>query len=156
MGRFNKRGMLIIPNPMEEKINPAQKVIVHKGLYCPKGHNLVSSRAIFNGYPGIMIKVEQENKSGLVAVSPIYGDKSRISIDIDLISGQVLKIFCPTCNIELPTYSTCNCGADLITFFLTPDADYSNCIGICNRVDCVQSQIIESGELVSLSRIDKL
>ena len=154
MKRFDEKGMMIIPNPIKEEPGIPEKILVVKELYCPQGHNLVNVRAIFNGYPGILLRVRKGQKSGLVALSPIYGEKCRISIDIDLESGEMYELLCPQCGIALPVHSPCSCGADLVTFFLSADKDYSDCIGICNRVDCTNAKILESGKLISLSMID--
>ena len=156
MKRFDKKGMLIIPNPMQKKALEHPKVYVIRELFCPNGHDLVSDRAVFGDYCGIVIKARQGGREGLVALSPLYGEKSRVAIDIELVSGETLEILCPHCDIELPVYSHCGCGADLVAFFLAPEPDFAHCIGVCNRVDCINAQIIKSGELVSLAMIDAL
>ena len=153
MERFNERGMLIIPNPILSR-SETDKILVVSRLYCPDGHSLMSTRAVFNGYPGIMIKVKKGDRNGLIALSPIYGSKARISVDIDLESGEVVDLHCPVCDIPLPVYSPCRCGADLVAFFPTTDADFTNCVAICNRVDCINSQILINDEVISLSMID--
>ena len=153
MERFNERGMLIIPNPIQER-RDTDKILVVSRLYCPNGHSLISSRAVFNGYPGIMVRVKKGDISGLIALSPIYGSKARISIDIDLESGEVMDLHCPVCDILLPVHSPCRCGADLVAFFPTTDADFTNCVAICNRVDCINSHILINDEVISLSMID--
>jgi len=153
MERFNERGMLIIPNPIQERVE-TKKILVVSRLYCPNGHSLISSRAVFNGYPGIMVRVKKGDVSGLIALSPVYGSKARISIDIDLESGEIMDLYCPVCDVLLPVHSPCQCGADLVAFFPTTDADFTNCVAICNRVDCVNSHILINDEVISLSMID--
>jgi len=145
--------MLVIPNPLRESSVP-KSILVVCSLYCPNGHSLISERAKFNGYSGILIKVEAENRSGLVALSPIYGSYARVALDIDLKSREIVKMFCPVCDVELPVHSPCSCGADMIAFFPTKEADFSNCVAICNRIDCINSHILINDELVSLSMID--
>jgi len=154
MERFTQRGMLVIPNPVREKHPGAGKSLVVCQLFCPQGHNIISPRAVFNGHPGILIEVRKGDQRGLVALSPIYGSMSRITLDIEVQKGEILDLHCPICGVKLPTHSPCNCGAEMIAFFTTPDQDYSNCIGICNRVDCINSQIIINDELISLSLLD--
>jgi hypothetical protein len=155
MKRFDEKGMMIIPNPIKEEAVKAEKVLVVKEVYCPQGHNLVSGRAVFGKYPGILLKVKKGNAAGFVALSPIYGEKCRISIDVDLKSGEICDLFCPECGIKLPIHSQCSCGAHLVALFLSPEQDFSDCIGICNRVDCTNSKILEGGQMISLSMIDK-
>ena len=153
MERFNERGMLIIPNPIHEQAE-AKKTLVVSRLFCPNGHSLISTRAVFNGYPGIVVMARSGQKQGLIALSPLYGSKARISLDIDLESGEIVELHCPVCDILLPVHSPCSCGAELIAFFPTPDADFTNCVAICNRVDCINSHILINDELISLSMID--
>ncbi len=50
--------------------------------------------------------------------------------------------------MALPVYAPCPCGARLITLFQSPRADYSNCIGICNRVGCVNAEVKREGVIV--------
>jgi len=154
MERFNKRGMLIIPNPIMAKDAVHEKSLVVGQLYCPEGHDLINRRVVFNGYPGILIKVQRGSVTGMVGMSPICGDHARISIDIDLSSGEIMEFICPVCGTSLLRHSQCSCGADLIAFFTEPMVDFTNCIGICSRVDCKNSQILINDELVSLSMID--
>ena len=153
MERFNERGMLIIPNPAKETA-AAEKILVVSTLFCPNGHSLISSRAVFNGYPGILIKVRKGTHQGLMALSPIYGSRARISLDIKLKKGDIVDLHCPVCDIILPVHSPCSCGADLIAFFPTQPSDFTNCIALCNRVDCINSHVLINDEVISLSMID--
>lgn len=154
MERFNARGMLIIPNQLKRDLDVAQKLIVMSHLYCPEGHDLVSSRAVFNGYPGVVIRLCGAGGGGLVAMSPIYGQKVRVSINADVVSGEVMTLCCPHCGVSLPAFSPCACGAELIALFTTREKTYADCVGVCNRVDCENSQMIVADELVSLSMLE--
>jgi len=156
MKLFDNRGMMIIPNPIREDISSAEKLFAAHRLFCPKGHKLINSKASFNNRAGIFIKAKKGRKTGFIALSPIYGEKVRVALDIDLESGELLKLLCPECSAEIPAYSQCTCGGSLLAFFLTNDADFSNCIGICNRVDCQHANLIMSGRLISISMIDSL
>lgn len=154
MKRFDEKGMMIIPNPIKEDIGKAEKILVVNELFCPEGHNLVNKRVVFNGHPGILLRVKKGESGGLVALSPVYGEKCRISVDIQLESGGVYELHCPECDALLPVHSPCSCGADLVALFLSADRNFSDCIGICNRVDCTNSRILESGKMISLTMID--
>ena len=154
MDRFDSRGAIIIPNPFIFNRSNAKKVLRFTELYCSKGHQLVSSRVKFNGYDGVLIKVSQNGKEGIVALSPIYGDKSKISVDIDLVSGERAKMMCPVCGEELPVYSECHCGGEMIALFRSKAADYSECVAVCDKVDCVNAHIIHGGQLVTLQNPD--
>lgn len=156
MRRFDNRGMMVIPNPQQMAGPPEKEVIVVKDVYCPNGHDLVSRRALFGKHGGILLDICQGNQSGSVALSPIFGEKIRVTLDIDLVGHEMLEMFCPQCQVELPVYALCDCGGRLTALFLTPDADFADCLGLCNRVDCHNAQIIASGDLVTLTQEDQM
>lgn len=149
MSIFNKDGMMVFPNPIKKEIKESKNILVVKECFCPKGHSLIDSRAFFSGFHGIMLKVKYKGHKGYVAISPIYGDKSKIALEINLQPGELLELSCPTCNSPLAVYAKCECEGDLTALFLSSKADYSNCIGICNRVDCFNSEIKSSSELLN-------
>ncbi len=156
MAIFDKKGMLIIPNPMKSEVSTNQKTVIISELYCPQGHSLLNPRTNFNSYPGIYFKVTSPTQQGFVALSPIFGQVARIAIDIDLISGAIMELRCPHCDILLPIHSPCNCGGNLIALFLTRSNDFNDCVGICNRVDCRNFRIIESGEMITAAMLSRL
>lgn len=152
MKRFDSKGMLIIPNPARaEAHTESEKSLVVKECFCQNGHNLVSSRAVFNGYHGIILKVSRHNKEGLVALCPVYGYKSRVSLDVDLGDTEVWTLKCPHCDALFPVYMKCDCGGDLVCLFLDDRADHRNCICICNRIGCYNAGIIYSNEMITVN-----
>jgi hypothetical protein len=155
MDRFDKKGMILIPNPVPKRTGTV-KVLVVCEVFCPAGHSLISERAVFNGYPGILLGVGLDENKGLVALSPIYGDKTRISVDIDLPVDRIVSLFCPTCGIDLPRYATCGCGSDLTALFLTRYASFNDCIGVCNRIGCINARFVTNGELISEAMLETL
>jgi hypothetical protein len=157
MEMFDKQGMLLIPVPAPTKrIAKETSLLVVNQCFCPAGHNLISDRAVFDGYNGILLKVKKGRKKSWVALNPAYGVKSRISIDIRLIKNDLLEILCPLCNIKLPVYHPCSCGGELITLFLDPTANFSNSILICNRVDCFNAELRFHNELIRYDGVDQL
>ena len=156
MKLFTSKGILAIPDPVRKKGDRRKKVLLVNECFCQNGHNLTSKRAKFNDFNGILLKVRQGRKKGLVALSPIYGHKIRVSVDIDLVKGRVLEISCPECNAVLPVYSSCSCGADLIALFTDKKTEFANCVGVCNRVDCPNAKIITGNDLVTAVMIEKL
>jgi hypothetical protein len=153
MNIFDNKGMMIFPNPQKAD-KQIDKLIVVKECFCPKGHDLINKRVNFNGFNGIFLKVKHFGKSGFVGLSPIFGDKSRIFLDIDVKKDDILELYCAHCNTELPVYSTCNCGSKILSLFTTRNLEFSDCIGICNKVDCVNSEIISENQMITLSTID--
>jgi hypothetical protein len=153
MKLFDKNGIMIIPVP--EKHQAASKeIIVIKDCFCPNGHKLVNRRARFGDYDGIIIGVNQYPEKGLIALSPVFGDKSKISIDIDLKEGALLDLVCPVCDVRFPVYSNCECGGEIMVMFTKPEKDFMNCVGICNRVGCKHAEIKNEGQLMTLIQGD--
>ena len=149
MPRFDQKGMMVFPSP--EKIRKAAKMehlIVIAKCYCPNGHNLINDQAVFDGFPGIILKVRKAGQEGRVALNPVYGLKHRVSMDIRLVKDELLEVVCPECGVILPAYSSCSCGGELIALFLDEKPDFTSSILICNRVDCQNAQIRLHNEMV--------
>ena len=103
---------------------------------------------------GIVFKVRKQYKTGLVALSPVYGYKSRVSMDVNLVENEVWELLCPDCDETLPAYSQCSCGADLITLFTNPDGNYGDCILICSRIGCFNARIQYGNEALTSTMIE--
>lgn len=154
MRAFTANGMLYIPT-REKVIKPQKKAIIIQECFCPEGHNLISSRFSFDGHNGILLKVRHGRNSGFIALSPICGQKSRIDSGITLVENDLLVLSCPHCHSRLPVYSPCECGANLVTFFLDQEGSFTNCIGVCNRIGCKHAVIILQNELSVCSGLDQ-
>lgn len=147
--------MLVIPNPKKnEPICENEKLLVVDKCYCQNGHNLISERAVFNGFKGIVFKVKREDQEGLIAISPVYGCKSRVALDVDLEEGIIWKFHCPECDVEFPYYTKCSCGAYLNTFFTTIENDFIHSFGICNRVGCGHADIHSGEDLLTQTMLE--
>jgi hypothetical protein len=155
MKLFDKKGMMLFPNPMKRsEICESENLLVINECYCPNGHNLISEQAIFNGFQGIIIKVSRNKQSGLVALSPVYGYKSRVSLDLPIHKDEIWEAYCPECNEKLPYFSDCSCHGKLFALFLDQSAEFSNSILICNRIDCFNAQIKYNNEIVHYPGVD--
>lgn len=120
--------------------------------YCHQGHSLLSELATFDGLPGLTIRLRSAAGQGLLSLSPIIGDKQRSFFDLERVEGEIVELCCPTCQEPFPVYNTCPCGADLVTLFTTPKADYANVIGICRRIGCLHAEIISGRDMRLYSR----
>ena len=154
MNLFDQKGKLSIPSPAKKEYRDRRRVLVVKECYCQHGHALISTRAVFSGHKGIMVRVRSEEAEGLVALSPIYGDKSRVAIDVDIEEGRIYDICCPVCGDRLPVCVQCKCGGDIITLFTTTKASFSDCIGICNRAGCEHAEVRGGKEVIEYSMIE--
>ena len=133
---------MVFPNTMRKtEICKGKEMLVVKECYCHNGHSLISDQAVFNGFNGIMLRARRNDKSGLVALSPVYGYKSRVSLSLKLLPGEIWEIMCPVCNEPLPVYSDCPCGGKLFTIFLNAHRDHTNAILLCNRIDCFNAEM---------------
>ena len=65
--------------------------------------------------------------------------------------GEILELICTECNERLLNYSKCRCDGEMVTLFLNKKNNFSECIGICNRVGCPHSEFRTSEELLRLA-----
>jgi len=157
MSIFNKKGMLVFPNPKEKRtICNQEKLLVFTACYCPNGHNLVTENAKINEFNGILLEISDDENTGYVALSPVYGCKTRIAVGIKLQDGKQYKISCTECHVELPTYSECHCGAHIFALFLDKESSYHSFVGACNRIGCENSYIQIGEELITSARLQEL
>lgn len=154
MRRFDNKGMMLIPEPIEQDNIREGKVLIITDVYCQNGHNLMDKRAMFNGHAGIVLEAEQGGEKGPIALSPVVGDKVRICFDVDLQDGEKVKLMCPHCGVQLPKHSNCDgCDGDLIALFLTKEGNFNDCVAVCDTVGCPKANILSSGELIALSHL---
>lgn len=155
MKRFDKKGMLVIPNPKKkEPICQNENLLIVDECFCQNGHSLINDHAVFNGFFGIVFLVKRNNQRGMIAMSPVYGCKSRVALDVDLIEGDVWQFHCPECDVALPYYTRCECAANLTTFFTSKGADFSHSFGVCNRVGCEHAHIHSGDELLTQTMLE--
>jgi len=158
--RFDSRGFLIIPDPREHKKAGAilKPVAVVEHCYCPQGHDIIWENADFNGYPGIRLLVEnQDHKRGFVILSPIFGDHTRVALDIKIREGEKLRLLCPICEAGFPVLKKCECeNGELRVISLKKDFSYSDAIAICDIVGCFSSFIVKAGDLITQSMIEAI
>jgi hypothetical protein len=155
MRRFTAKGLLNFPNIIgkkKQKTRQPEDEVVIKECFCPNGHNLVSPKVDIKGKNGILIKVKKGRKTGFIALSPVCGDKSKVTLDVELEEGEILELLCPICNVPLPVYAPCECGGDMVTLFCDKQGNYCNCIGICNRVGCTHAEIKQGTDLFNIYR----
>jgi len=131
-------------------------VIVVTQAFCPYGHNLIdeSSSEMFDGYPGIRLKLVRGEESGEVHLSPFHGDGSKKG-RVDWEPGTRLEVRCPVCDAPLPRIAKCHCDTgvgqdgDVIKIFLNPGLDDSHIIALCNVWGCRHSRTIDNWQLIS-------
>ena len=120
--------------------------------YCHNGHDILTDQFSFNGHPGLTLKLRSHDQEGLLSISPVIGDRERKFLDFERRPGEVVEICCPTCSEPFPVYNQCDCGAHLVALFTSPNASFSQCVGICQRIGCLHSELITERNLRLYSR----
>jgi hypothetical protein len=127
-----------------------QAFVVVTQAFCPNGHNLVGAGpTAFEGYPAIAIWVSDGKSQGMVELSPVHGDGSKVGPDFP--QGTKLKLECPVCRAELPLLARCSCQADgtLRKLYLSEKRDEAYLVGICDVWGCARSRVIDANEILS-------
>jgi hypothetical protein len=127
---------------------------VVRECYCPNGHSILTDAAHFQGHPGLTLKLKNRSSEGLLVISPVLGDRDRVFIDFEKTMGEVVEICCPSCSEPFPVYNIGPCGAHLVALFTTLKAHFSQCIGICQRLGCLHSELLSERDLRLYSRQD--
>lgn len=157
MSIFNKKGMMVFPNPQKHKdVCTEDELLVFTECYCSKAHSLISPKASFNNFKGILLQISKGNVTGQVALSPVYGCKTRVALGIDLEDGELYTISCPECGEALPVFTKCHCGGDIFTLFLNKEAKFDSFVGACNRIGCTNAFIQIGKELITSVRLEAL
>jgi len=120
--------------------------------YCANGHSILTDAGVFQGHPGLTLKLRSKTAEGILSISPVIGDTNRTFIDFERHPGEVVEICCPTCADPFPVYNACPCGAHLVALFTSPKAQFSKCIGICQRIGCLHSELLSERDLRLYSR----
>ncbi len=149
MSVFTNKGMLKFPN--RKDANPTHDTshpYIIKECYCPNGHSLINEDIMFNNSKGIMVEVSRFNENGKLALSPVYGCKNKITLDISLKMDELYDIKCPTCHVLLPAFNDCHCGGKIVSLFMDKKAEFNNFVGVCNRIGCKEAKIRLDEELI--------
>jgi hypothetical protein len=137
---------------IQEEDNVQHQVI--EECYCPNGHSILTDVRLFQGHPALTLKLRSKTQEGLLAISPVIGDRDREFIDFVQIPGEVIDICCPECAEPFPIYNECPCGAHLVALFTSPSAHFAKCVGICQRIGCLHSELLTERDLRLYSRQD--
>lgn len=127
-----------------------QMYVVVTQLFCPNGHNLVGAGSHqFDGFAGIAIRVTDGKREGVVELSPIHGDASKIGLEFP--KDTRLQLMCPTCGVVLPRFARCTCpaGGELRKLFLTTRLDDEHLVAVCDVWGCTRSRVIDGAEILS-------
>ncbi len=146
---FDSIGRMRIPKQKFDEQESKKEPKIIRECYCPNGHILMNENTKFNKHNAITILLKRKKEKGLLFLSPICGDKNRVTMDINIISQEIINFHCPECNIELGSYAPCHCGGNLKILFCTPELEYNHFLGICNREGCSNAVVKKGEELYS-------
>jgi hypothetical protein len=122
--------------------------------YCPNGHSILTDQAVFQDHLGLTLKLKNKTTEGLLVLSPVIGDNDRQFINFEKTPGEIVDICCPTCSEAFPVYNVCPCGAHLVALFTSKEAQFSQCVGICQRLGCLHSELLSARDLRLYNRQD--
>jgi len=143
---FKSNGKLRIP--MEGKMAiPKGKVTMDHGklivreAYCPNGHSLINETKIDKHRSIHFIYSSQDGKEERdILVSAVVGQCSKIILNGKPFNeGEVVKVLCPTCRVELKKLVDCKCGAPIYLFYLDTNLDNQYGQSFCSRIGCVKA-----------------
>lgn len=126
-------------------------VVVTRAL-CPMGHDLISDAnpTFGDGWHGIALHVRAGGRAGIVYLSPIHGDMTKLGFT-DLEPGADCVLSCPICGAEFPVVGGCSCEGHgrLYTIYLSPVLKPSSVVGVCSIWGCPRSRVMDNWEIVS-------
>ena len=125
-------------------------ITVIEEAFCPNGHSLISSDIMFCDFKAIHLKIRNKKFVSDLFVSPIVGDKSKLSLDTKLDKDRIYEFLCPECKASLEIASPCSCGGNLMTLYLDRTLKISKSVTICNRFGCPHSEVKGIEELQSM------
>ena len=128
----------------------ATDVAIIEEAYCPNGHRLISDEILFCDFKAIHVKIRNKKFLTDLFISPLVGDKSKLSLDTSLDKNIIYEFLCPECRTRLTVASPCSCGGELMALYLDSSLKLSNSVTVCNRFGCPHSEAKGIEKLKSL------
>jgi len=124
--------------------------IIVAQAFCPNGHDLIAHPGpLFDGFPGISVRVRGEGIDEVVTLSPLHGD-GRKSGGEEIPTGVRCSLSCPTCDTVLPTIGRCDCQAgELHMVDLVPQGG-GEIVALCDVAGCRRSRVADGLEILAL------
>jgi len=123
-----------------DKLEKADITVIEEA-YCPNGHSFISDDVLFCDFKAIHLKIRNKKYVSDFFISPLVGDKSKISLDTKLNRDIIYEFLCPECKANLPVASPCSCGGNLMTLYLDKSLKLSKSVTACNRFGCPHSEV---------------
>jgi len=154
--RFVNTDGLVFPTgePMLSAESGAQlrdgAFIIVTQAFCPAGHDLIAYPGpLFDGFPGISVRVKVNRAEGLVTLSPMHGDARRQGDDV-LVEGERCEVLCPVCDVALPELAPCDCGQGMLRSLDLVPRGGGEIAAICDRVGCHRSRVANGLDVLAV------
>ena len=153
--RFIDRDSLVFPQgapSLSEESGAALcdgAFIIVAQAFCPNGHDLIAyPGALFDGFPGISVRVKADEIDEVVVLSPMHGDERKRGGE-DIPRGTSCVLSCPICEAELPTIGPCDCGeGNLHSVDLVPRAG-GEIAAVCDVAGCRRSRVADGLDVLA-------
>jgi hypothetical protein len=140
---FDDSGRLIIPDIDRHlhrwSVATAGDQQIVTQAYCPSGHSLISDQHI-DGHPALhfLYQSQDATRHAHVLISPIVGCRIKTFLSGDAFEpGEIVRVLCPICRIEMPILSQCSCGAPIHLFYMDRQFDHRVGQSFCARIGCI-------------------
>lgn len=140
---FDANGRLIIPDIdrhlHEWSIDKTGSEQIVTQAWCPSGHSLVSEHKI-DGHAGLHFIYQSDDgqREAHVLISPIVGRRNKTVLEgCTFEAGEIVRVLCPVCRIEMPILAECSCGAPILLFYMDQRYDHRVGQSFCSRIGCI-------------------
>jgi hypothetical protein len=116
---------------------------------CPKGHSLQDENVKIHGDASLKVKIKCRGKEGMLYIDPVYGRYDNIEEGIKLKKGDVVKMYCPECGMDLTDpHEICQLCASPMFIFSLPRGGI---VEGCTKKGCLfhKMKIVDAEQQIS-------
>jgi len=156
MNRFDKQGIQVKPvSEIHKAAKSDQTVWGVDKAFCTNGHSLIDKEHPIHGYPGIRLAFKLPGNEGVIVISALAGDLTKITLSGELEPGVRHDLSCPHCHVPLPVLMACECKRKgrLVVIGLTPQLNFNDIITLCDVAGCTNASVVACGEIIRHKRV---
>lgn len=129
---------------------PDGAFIIVAQAFCPRGHDLVAVPGpLFDGFPGISVRVQGVGIDEVVTLSPMHGDGRKEGGET-IAAGTRCSMSCPVCDVELPSIGRCDCQAGELHSVDLVSKGGGEIAALCDVAGCRRSRVADGLEILAL------